>query len=75
MYIVRFIAGILALCGAYGVASVFELDVRDVMTLIAFLLIVDKLTVEYIAYMYMKSVMANLAPSEKDKNNDDSSSN
>lgn len=73
MHIVRFIFVLVAFLFSGLVSYIGNIDLFKVLSLFSFILIVDSLTVKYLANLYLRQVYQQIEQShfEKDKNDTD----
>lgn len=67
MHTARFIGGLFAIFIVLAISYFTEIEFINVIAMSAFVLAVDSLIVRYIAKIYMKVLIQNTTPEEKDK--------
>lgn len=67
MYIVRFIGVVIAAILAMLIAYVTKIELPNILSVIAFILIVDNLICKAIINIYMRSVLENMEKGPNDK--------
>lgn len=67
MYIVRGVGVFIALVLVYLSSLLFKVDLRDMISITAFVLVVDLLMVRYIARAYMMQIAEQVQIDEKNK--------
>jgi uncharacterized membrane protein YgaE (UPF0421/DUF939 family) len=65
MFLVRLIGCLLGIGLGYMVAWLFKLDTIVAFTLLSFILAIDLTVQRWISYVYMKSLLKNMPPEEK----------
>lgn len=74
MYILRFLAVLLALIIAFVVSLLSKIDLINIMAIIAFILTVDHIAWTYLSNIYLRAVLGDIEKQTKGDNGDDSSS-